>query len=91
MARFSIKDLLVATVLVAVGLTIALFATSVVVEARMGQTLVHVLVGIYFVGCVVVGVGLVYPFAKPHRTPGFVVSPLVGLIGGLIAIFLHRL
>ena len=75
-------------VLVAVGLAIALSANGVVVQAHKGDPFV---VTIYLVGCVVVGVGIVYPFAKRDLLFSFVVGTLVGFVGGLVAIILQRL
>ncbi len=73
MKRFSTRDLLVATTLVAIGLGIASLFGKLSVNDR--SLLIY---GPYVGGCMLAGVGALYPFGKP------VEGAKIGIIIGIL-------
>ena len=88
MPKFSIKDLLIATAIVAVGLTIALFALNPRWEPYI-EKFWYVLLAEYLVGCAIAGAGLMYPFkrSKLGAKLGMVVGVLLMLSLVVIAMY----
>lgn len=75
MPRFSVRDLLIATSLMAAGLALCLSATRL---DRHSLDSFPIIVPAYFLGSTVFGAGILYPFL-PWQIGG-----TVGFVGGLI-------
>jgi hypothetical protein len=78
MPKFSIKDLLIATTVVAVGLAIALGMLRWDIGMYPPEDLVLMVIGIFFSGWAIIGFGLTYPFKRP------ILGIVIGLVCGVL-------
>ena len=78
MPRFSIKDLIVSTTLVAAGFAAALSPFRFNFEVD-GRAIWPLLLSLWFGGCMMVGAGAMYPFKRAWI--GALLGFLVALIG----------
>jgi hypothetical protein len=82
MPTFSIKDLLIATAMVCVGLTMAVLACTprLLVDDELHLLCLRVL--LYMAGCGLVGAGCLYPYGR--RSFGLRFGVLVGWVAGIL-------